>query len=76
MTSAGARKEHPMPGFEGDIWAIPKGTVVFGSEPLLRVSGPFMQAQLVETYRLHCDLCGKREKRACPQKRHSTCKRV
>lgn len=36
--------------FEGDVWAIPEGTVVFQGEPLLRVSGPFMQAQLVETY--------------------------
>jgi nicotinate phosphoribosyltransferase len=36
--------------FNGDVWAIPEGTVVFQGEPLLRVSGPFMQAQIVETY--------------------------
>ena len=36
--------------FEGDVWAIPEGTVVFQGEPLLRISGPFMQAQIVETY--------------------------
>ena len=38
--------------FEGDVWAIPEGTVVFAGEPLLRVTGPLMQAQLVETYLL------------------------
>jgi nicotinate phosphoribosyltransferase len=36
--------------FEGDVWAIPEGTVVFAGEPLLRVTGPFVQAQVVETY--------------------------
>jgi nicotinate phosphoribosyltransferase len=36
--------------FNGDVWAIPEGTVVFQGEPLLRVSGPFIQAQIVETY--------------------------
>jgi nicotinate phosphoribosyltransferase len=36
--------------FECDVWAIPEGTVVFAGEPLLRVSGPLMQAQIVETY--------------------------
>lgn len=36
--------------FEGDLWAVPEGTVVFAGEPLLRVSGPLMQAQIIETY--------------------------
>jgi nicotinate phosphoribosyltransferase len=36
--------------FECDVWAIPEGTVVFAGEPLLRVSGPLMQAQFVETF--------------------------
>lgn len=35
--------------FEGDIWAIPEGSVVFPYEPLLKVIAPIMQAQLVET---------------------------
>ena len=35
--------------FSCDVWAIPEGTVVFPYEPLVRVSGPIMQAQLVET---------------------------
>lgn len=35
--------------FECDVDAIPEGRVVFPHEPLLRVSGPMLQAQLVET---------------------------
>ena len=35
--------------FEGDVWAIPEGTVVFAGEPLLRVEASLPQAQLVET---------------------------
>jgi nicotinate phosphoribosyltransferase len=38
--------------FEGDVWAIPEGSVVFAGEPLLRVEAPLPQAQLVETYLL------------------------
>jgi nicotinate phosphoribosyltransferase len=36
--------------FTGDLWAVPEGTVVFGGEPLLRVTGPLMGAQIFETY--------------------------
>ena len=35
--------------FEGDIYAIPEGSVIFPYEPLLKVVAPIMQAQLVET---------------------------
>ena len=35
--------------FTCDVDAIAEGTVVFGNEPLARVQGPLLQAQLVET---------------------------
>ena len=40
--------------FTGDVWAIPEGEAVFEREPLLRVTAPLIEAQLVETYLLNC----------------------
>jgi nicotinate phosphoribosyltransferase len=38
--------------FSGDVWAMPEGTVVFPGEPILRVTGPIVEAQIVETFLL------------------------
>lgn len=36
--------------FSGDIFAVPEGTVVFAEEPILRVTAPLIEGQIVETY--------------------------
>src|SRR5712691_1055219 len=40
-----------LPGFRftGDAWAVPEGTPVFPPEPMLRVTAPLPEAQVVET---------------------------
>jgi nicotinate phosphoribosyltransferase len=38
--------------FTGDVWAMREGTVAFEMEPLLRVTAPIIEAQIVETYLL------------------------
>ena len=38
--------------FSGDVWAMPEGTVFFPGEPILRLTAPIMEAQIVETFLL------------------------
>ena len=36
--------------FTGDVWAMPEGTLAFANEPLLRIEGPLIEAQIAETF--------------------------
>lgn len=36
--------------FTGDVWALPEGTVFFANEPVVRVTAPIIEAQIVETF--------------------------
>jgi nicotinate phosphoribosyltransferase len=36
--------------FELDVWGMREGEIFFPNEPVLRVTGPSIQAQLIETY--------------------------
>ncbi|TMK17785.1 MAG: nicotinate phosphoribosyltransferase [Actinobacteria bacterium] len=35
--------------FDGEVWAVPEGTIVHADEPILEVTAPIAVAQLVET---------------------------
>jgi nicotinate phosphoribosyltransferase len=39
--------------FTGEVWGIPEGDVVFAGEPIVRVTAPLIEAQLVETFLLN-----------------------
>ena len=39
--------------FTGDVWAVPEGTVAFPNEPLVRITAPIIEAQMVETFILN-----------------------
>ena len=55
--------------FTGDLYAIEEGTVVFPYEPLVRVTAPIMEAQLLETAMLniinHQTLIASKAARVC-----------
>lgn len=36
--------------FTGDVWALPEGTVTFPNEPLIRITAPIIEAQIIETF--------------------------
>lgn len=40
--------------FSGEVWAVPEGEALFPQEPVLRVTAPLIEAQIIETYILNC----------------------
>ena len=40
--------------FSCDVWAVPEGTPIFPNEPIVKVRGPVVQAQMIETMLLLC----------------------
>lgn len=40
--------------FTGEVRAIPEGEAVFGGEPILSITAPLIEAQIVETFLLNC----------------------
>ncbi|HVB85075.1 MAG TPA: nicotinate phosphoribosyltransferase [Candidatus Dormibacteraeota bacterium] len=38
--------------FTGEVWALPEGTLAFPGEPVMRVTAPILEAQILETYLL------------------------
>ena len=39
--------------FNGDVYAMPEGTIFFANEPVLEVTAPIIEAQLLETFLLN-----------------------
>ncbi|MFA5114885.1 MAG: nicotinate phosphoribosyltransferase [Candidatus Omnitrophota bacterium] len=39
--------------FSGDVWAMPEGTVFFAHEPVIRVTSPIIEAQIIESFLLN-----------------------
>src|SRR5688500_16672063 len=41
--------------FTGEVWAVPEGEPAFAEEPLLRLTAPLIEAQLVESFLLRSE---------------------
>lgn len=39
--------------FKGDVWAMHEGTVFFANEPVIRVTAPIIDAQIIESFLLN-----------------------
>ena len=39
--------------FDGEVWAVPEGRIVYSEEPIMEVTAPVAVAQVVETYLLN-----------------------
>lgn len=39
--------------FRGDIWSMPEGEIFFAQEPLIRVTAPIIEAQVIESFLLN-----------------------
>ena len=39
--------------FSGDVWALPEGTLFFPEEPVMEITAPLIEAQLIETFVLN-----------------------
>ena len=39
--------------FTGEVWAVPEGTPIFPNEPIMRITAPIIEAQIVETFLLN-----------------------
>ena len=39
--------------FHGDIWAMPEGEIFFPNEPVIRVTAPIIEAQIIESFFLN-----------------------
>lgn len=35
--------------FNGSLWSVPEGTIIFPNEPIIRIEAPIIEAQLLET---------------------------
>jgi len=39
--------------FNGEVWAMPEGTIFFTNEPVIRVTAPIIEAQIIESLALN-----------------------